>query len=66
MARLRTIMPKLRNCEDFLTIDCAKNKTFQKKAVNMHKQDVEYDYLYAHFRALENYRKKEKNEEKKV
>jgi len=37
MARLKTIMPKLRNCEDFLTIDCAKNKPFQKKAVNMHK-----------------------------
>lgn len=28
----------------------------------MHKQDIEYNYLYAHFRALEEHRKTEKNE----
>ena len=65
MAR-KTPMPKLRNCEDFLTEDCAKEKTVQKRAINMHRQDTEYDYLYARFRALEDYRKQKKDEEKKV
>ena len=66
MMSRKTQMPKLHNCEDFLTQDCAKNKTVQKMAINMHRQDTEYDYLYAHFRALENYRKQKKDEEKKV
>jgi len=50
------------NCEDFLTDDILKNKQIQKIAISMHKQDIEYNYLYAHFRALEEHRKTEKNE----
>lgn len=56
-------MKKTYNCEDFLTEDLAKDKVLQKKAINMHKQDVEYNYLYAHFRALEQNRKKGQDEE---
>jgi hypothetical protein len=49
-------------CQDFLTSDMLKDKDLQKIAISMHKQDVEYNYLYAKFRALEGYRKTEKNE----
>jgi hypothetical protein len=56
-------MKKIYNCEDFLTEDLAKDKILQKQAISMHKQDVEYNYLYAHFRALEQNRKKGQDEE---
>lgn len=56
-------MKKTYNCEDFLTEDLTKDKILQKQAINMHKQDVEYNYLYAHFRALEQNRKKGQDEE---
>ena len=56
-------MKKIYNCEDFLTEDLAKDKILQKQAISMHKQDVEYNYLYAHFRALEQNRKKSQDEE---
>jgi len=51
------------DCQDFLTDDILKNKIIQKVAISMHRQDVEYDYLYAHFRALEQHRKKGQDEE---
>ena len=56
-------MKKIYNCEDFLTEDLAKDKVVQKQAISMHKQDVEYNHLYAYFRALEQSRKKGQNEE---
>ena len=60
--RIRKIK-KTYNCEDFLTEDLAKDKVLQKQAINMHKQDIEYNHLYAYFRALEQSRKKGQNEE---
>jgi hypothetical protein len=50
-------------CEDFLTSDMLKDKDLQKNAISMHKQDIEYNYLYAKFRALEGNRKKGQDEE---
>jgi hypothetical protein len=50
---------KIVDCKEFLTDDCGQKKILQKNAINMHRQDVEYDYLHAYFRALEQQRKKE-------
>ena len=37
----------------FLVSRMGVSKIEQKQGINYHRQDVEYDYLYAHFRALE-------------